>query len=387
MRVLFVNSGILGHRSVARLLRQAAAADPEIRASHLDLSEGLTAGERVVRRALCLRAPGLSRSNLDLARWRHELHAGLLAARRIRARERGEGPFDILHFHTQPTAYASLRRMRRTPSVVSIDITQRLASLEAPPGVERATYGLNVAHDRLVFRAARAITATSRWAADDLVRGQPECEGRVHVMPYPVPLEGFGEGWAEERRARAAAAEPPPARVLFVGGDFPRKGGHDLLAAWREGGLSAVASLTLATDWPLREEELPPGVSVVRGVAPYTPQWYALWRGADLFAMPTRGEAFGMVFQEAAAAAIPAVGTRINAVPEIVEDGETGVLVPPGDAGALVEALRGLIASPEARQRMGEAARRRIAAVASPERYAARLAALLRSVAEGGRGG
>ena len=46
--------------------------------------------------------------------------------------------------------------------------------------------------------------------------------------------------------------------------------------------------------------------------------------------MPTRNEAFGLVFQEAAAAGLPAIGTRLNAIPEIVADGETGILVHPG---------------------------------------------------------
>ena len=46
--------------------------------------------------------------------------------------------------------------------------------------------------------------------------------------------------------------------------------------------------------------------------------------------MPTRNEAFGLVYQEAAAAGLPAIGSRLNAVPEIIADGDTGLLVTPG---------------------------------------------------------
>jgi starch synthase len=383
LRVLFVNSGILGHRSVARLLRGAAAADSGIEATHVDLSEDLTTGERVVRRLLTvgpMAGASFPGAALTLPRFRAEMNAGLLAAKRIAALEKAGKRFDAIHFHTQATAYASLRRMRRTPSIVSIDATQRLASREVP-GWARLDYAPNAARDRRVFRAARAITATSRWAADDLAADLPGCAERVRVMPYPVPLDGFGEGWIGERFGRFTAEPSSPVRFLFVGGDFPRKGGPALLEAWRAGGFAGEATLTLVTDWPVGH--VPPGVEVRCGIAAYSAEWFAAWRAADVFVMPTRGEAFGMVFQEAAAAGVPSIGTRIAAVPEIVDDGRTGILVPPGDPDALARAMRGLLESPELRREMGTAARRRIARVASPETYSANLMALIRSVARG----
>jgi glycosyltransferase involved in cell wall biosynthesis len=168
-----------------------------------------------------------------------------------------------------------------------------------------------------------------------------------------------------------------------MGGDFPRKGGYELLRAWRDSRLATGARLTLATDWPLDTRGLPAGVDVVRGVRAYTADWRTLWRDADVFVMPTRGEAFGIVFQEAAAAGLPVIATRLNAVPEIVEDGVTGVLVPPGDLWALVEALRRLAGSAETRRALGAAARARIERIGAFERYASALTALIHSVAPG----
>jgi glycosyltransferase involved in cell wall biosynthesis len=244
--------------------------------------------------------------------------------------------------------------------------------------VGRASYAPNVAHDGAVFRAARAIVATSAWAARDLAAGYPDCAAKVHVLPYPVK-DVFDPSWASERAARAVKGGP--AHVLFIGGDFPRKGGDDLLAAWRDAGLQTSATLDLVTDWPVGESALPAGVRVVRGVAPYSSAWRDLWRRADVFVMPSHHESFGIVYEEAAAAGVPAIGTAINAVPEIIVDGETGFLLPAGDRGALVRALRTLISAPDLRRSLGTAARARMQRTAFPDVYAARLSAIVGSVA------
>jgi glycosyltransferase involved in cell wall biosynthesis len=383
MRMLFVNSGILGHRAVAGLLKDAATLIPAIDASHINLSDDLTVGDRIVRRLLCAHvAPRRGPlANVDLARWRQEMNAGWLAARRVAAAER-HGAFDLVHFHTQATAYASLARMTRTPAIVSIDATARQASLETTSALSRATYRANIRHDGLVFRAARAIIATSRWAASDLAALYPDCARKVRVMPYPVPAGHFDAEWMTARAARATSGRAEPVRVIFMGGDFPRKGGPSLLDAWREAAFDGHALLEVVTDWPVDARALPEGVRLVRGVAPYSPAWCDVWRRADVFVMPSRSEAFGMVFQEAAAAGVPAIATAINAIPEIVEDGTTGLLVAPGDSCGLVRALTTLVRSPELRLRMGRAARERMLAMASRENYARALQALIEDIME-----
>ena len=383
MRALFINSGILGHRAVAGLLRDTIALLPSVVATHVDLSRDLTLGDRLIRRAFSL--PLAPRSgpagNLDLRRWREELNVGLLAARRISQVER-TSTFDVLHFHTQASAYASVGRMKQTPAIVSIDATQHLASLEAASSLSKLTYKPNMSHDGRVFAHAAAITATSEWAARDLAAHYPSCAQRVHVMPYPVrPIAD--DAWMRHRTSVAPVTEPAErVRVLFMGGDFPRKGGFDLLDAWRAGGFGSRATLDLVTDWPLAAGDLPDGVSLVRNIAPYTPAWFDLWRRADFFVMPTRHEAFGMVFQEAAAAGVPAIGTRINAVPEIVINGVTGMLVEPADRDDLVRAMSLLVESADLRQRLAAAAFGRMRIIGAPDRYASRLELLLHSVVE-----
>ncbi|MDE3217286.1 MAG: glycosyltransferase family 4 protein [Gemmatimonadota bacterium] len=377
MRAFLVNSGILGHRSVGRTIQEAMRHRPDVTTVALDLGEGLGARDRVIRRLMCWggAAPTSRFDAVTLARWRREMHTGVLAARRIRAAERRHGPADVLHFHTQATAFASIGRMRRTPSIVSLDITQRLAARDVPRGAPQWQYAACGARDRQIFRAADAIVSPSRWAADDVARDVPERAERVHVLPLPLPLGGFDARWIAARRARAGRGAP--ARVLFMGGDFPRKGGWDLFEAWRAIAEGATAELHVATDWPIGADAVPAGVSVHRGIRAYTPEWFALWADADVFVMPTTAEAFGIVYQEAAAAGVPAIGTDLNAVPEIIADGETGLLVPVHDPCALAAALRRLIADPDARRRMGVAARARAARLYDPASYGAAMAGLM----------
>src|SRR5262245_20671398 len=251
-RAVFVNSGILGHRAVANLLKDTAWTVSAIESTHINLSEELTLGDRLIRRLLCTRvAPAAGAgANFDFARWRQQMNVALLAARRLAAAER-MAPFDLLHFHTQATAWASLGRMKRTPTIVSIDATERQASLEMTSSFARWTYRPNVWHDGLVFRAARAIVATSRWAADDLGALYPDCADKVHVMPYPVRVRHFDPTGLAGRAARARNGHNEPVRLVFMGGDFPRKGGPLLLDAWRDAALGDRAHLDLVTDWPI----------------------------------------------------------------------------------------------------------------------------------------
>ena len=86
----------------------------------------------------------------------------------------------------------------------------------------------------------------------------------------------------------------------------------------------------------------------------------ALMHAIDVFAMPSIWEGFGLVLLEAMAAGRPIVASRVATIPEVVVDGETGVLVPPGDPLALAEALAGLAREPERAQAFGKAGRERL---------------------------
>lgn len=378
-RVLFVNGGILGLRSFHDFITAMLPQQDRIRGESILLTADLTLRDRLIRRALCQRFwpdGWFGLRNLDLARFRHEQHAGLLARRRIDARL-GPG-VDVLHFHRQATAYASLDLMARVPSIVTMDCTQQLVMDRAASAIERATYWPNLRRDGQVFAAASAVIAISRWVADALHANYPSCTTPVHIMHAPVLLPHFDPAWPDARRRRAEAGGRP--QLLFVGGDFPRKGGPALLDAWTSGGFASRATLDIVTDWPV-PGPLPMGVRQHRGVAAHSAAWVDRWAGADAFVMPTTNEAFGLVYQEAAAASLPAIGTRHNAVPEIIDDEVTGLLVPPGDRDALVHAMGRLIESAALREAMGRRARRKIESTSDPQAHFDRLADLIVEIA------
>jgi glycosyltransferase involved in cell wall biosynthesis len=104
---------------------------------------------------------------------------------------------------------------------------------------------------------------------------------------------------------------------------------------------------------------------------------------ADLFVLPSFAEGVPVVLMEAMAARLPVVASRIAGVPELVEDGTSGLLVPPGDAAALATAVGTLLADPERRARMGQAGRARVLAEFDQATEAARLDGLFDGAGRG----
>jgi glycosyltransferase involved in cell wall biosynthesis len=95
-----------------------------------------------------------------------------------------------------------------------------------------------------------------------------------------------------------------------------------------------------------------------------------------VFALPSFGEPFGLVYLEAMAMKRPAVALSYGGAAEVVEDGKCGLISPPGDINALSANLLGLLRDPALRQRFGEHGRKRAAAHFTPARMAADVADL-----------
>lgn len=114
------------------------------------------------------------------------------------------------------------------------------------------------------------------------------------------------------------------------------------------------AQFVIVGDGPLREK-LQGGDRVTwTGFRRDVPE---LLSQSDVFVLPSLGDAYPTVLLEAMAAGLPVVSTRVGGIPEIVEDGRTGILVPPGNPTALASAISGLLDSPEKREALGRAAR------------------------------
>ncbi|HFE51945.1 MAG TPA: glycosyltransferase family 1 protein, partial [Bacteroidetes bacterium] len=151
----------------------------------------------------------------------------------------------------------------------------------------------------------------------------------------------------------------PDQKVIgFVGQLDERKGIADLLEAYRRLKQRLPVRLVLVGKGPLEAEirRRAPD-AVLAGFREDIPE---VMKNVDVLVLPSYWEGFGIVLIEAMAAARPVVATNVSSIPEIVVNGETGLLVPPGQPEALAEALRRVLTDPALARRFGEAGRRRV---------------------------
>lgn len=277
---------------------------------------------------------------------------------------------DAIFFHTQVCSLFSTDLIHRVPAAISVDATPLnydslgTAYNHKPAGdgpIDRLKFWLN----QRAFQSAAALVTWTDWCRRSLIADYGADPERIHVIPPGIHIDD----WAAAPRA----PHDGPVRILFVGGDFQRKGGPLLLEAWREQ-LRDRAELHLATNSEVAPE---PGIHLYRGIEPNTPALRQLFAAADIFALPTLGDTFGIVLAEAGAARLPAVSTAIAGIPEIVRHGESGLLCPPGDIQALAAALSQLVDHPDLRTAMGIRAGERVAAQFDAAKNARRLTQLL----------
>jgi glycosyltransferase involved in cell wall biosynthesis len=194
----------------------------------------------------------------------------------------------------------------------------------------------------LLLRRAALVTALWPGAADALMARHGVPAARVRVVPNGVPAARCPVPTAEDRAAaRARFGVPDGAAVVgFVGALTAEKCVGAAIAA--VGRLPGV-HLVVAGDGPERgalaaraTAEAPGRVAFV-GVVPGARPVLA---ASDVLVLPSRTEGMPGVLIEAGLSGVPVVASTVGGVPEVVADGETGVLVPPGDADALAAALR-----------------------------------------------
>ena len=107
------------------------------------------------------------------------------------------------------------------------------------------------------------------------------------------------------------------------------------------------------------------------------------YAGADVFCLPSFAEGVPVVLMEAMASGRAVVTTRIAGVPELVDDGISGLLVVPGNVGQLATALERLASSPEEREKMGLAGRHKVIEEFDAEKCAAQLATVFEEMGRG----
>jgi glycosyltransferase involved in cell wall biosynthesis len=270
---------------------------------------------------------------------------------------RGPDSCDILHFHS-PYPWGELSFLMARPDVPSVvlyhsDIVRQQRLLAAyGPFLERFLDAID-----LVIVSSPQMVRHSPFLAPRM--------DKCRVVPFGLPLERIAGSREATRRAAELRAPRAGRRiVLFVGRLVYYKGVDVLLRAMAD----VDADLVLIGDGRLEPELralarrmgvagrltfLPPASEVELAA------WY---HAADVLCLPSvaRSEAFGLVQIEAHAAGTPVVSTDLpTGVPYANLDGVTGLIVAPGDASALAEALRRLLSDDELRARLGAQARAR----------------------------
>jgi glycosyltransferase involved in cell wall biosynthesis len=290
-----------------------------------------------------------------------------LCRRLIRRLVRTNG-VSVAHFHHASTLYetiASTLRATSTPWMVTFHGSDLRADISEPR--------CHAVMLDLVTRAG-AVSAVSESLREAAVRAFPDAAAKTSVIYNSVEV-------ALVEEAKDVAANGLDAKVVvFLGVLGKRKGADVLLDAWvdlvRSGGAPPPWTLVIAGDGPDKPglESIAKDAGVADRVrfvgATARSDIATLLTGGSIMVVPSRTEPFGLVAAEGQMLGRPIVASDTGGLPEVIEDGVTGLLVPVEDAGALAAAIASLIAEPARRRSFGHAAHERAMLRFSPGRMA-----------------
>jgi glycosyltransferase involved in cell wall biosynthesis len=257
------------------------------------------------------------------------------------------------------------------PVVVYTDFTYRLAQREDPwrdPFSDLAESERWNALEARVAREAAFVLTRSEYVRRSMIDD-------YGIPPEQVAAVGGGINFAT---IPEPAPLPDAPRILFIGTNFERKGGEQLLAAFQQ----LRERLPQAELWLVTHKDDLSGPGI-RRIEPTRDRAAieTLYRSASVFAMPSRCETWGDVFLEAMAYGLPCIGSTNDAMPEIIDHGRSGYVVPTDDVGALASCLERLLTDAALRREMGARGRARVLQMFTWEHVARRMAPYLERAA------
>jgi phosphatidylinositol alpha-1,6-mannosyltransferase len=339
----------------------------------------------------------LSRSGDGIAYEARLVHRAMsdLAGREARVIELGVTAAEPVALRARVRFFATLVRLqslRRVNWVVFTHVGIARAQLRVPRqfrrpyavfvnGIEAWSATLDSSR-RAVLRNARARIAISPHTAQRVAAAHPDLPPIETCMLALLPDEE-----APDRVPADVRVDYGPHAVVIVGrmASTERYKGHDqLMLAWPRV-LAEVPDATLVMIGRgddverLRTKAAALGLGRSVQFPGFLPDaaLRGVMRHAAVFAMPSRGEGFGLVYLQAMRAGVPCVGSRDDAAADVIVDGETGLLVPRQDPDAIAGVLGRLLTDESMRRRMGEAGHRRFENVFAYPRFRTRLAGVL----------
>ena len=279
---------------------------------------------------------------------------------------------------------ASWRRLRRAHDVLHVNLASPLSRMallcfaawparvifvdhaSRPPGEAAGPRPrLKMLVDRLLFSRIDSLVGVSHFIAADLVRHYPFAASRVRAIPNGVDLERFRPG-------QRSPVHAPPIQILTAANLIPEKGIHHLVASL-ERLPRGLTHLRIAGDGAdagrLRELVRSKGLEDAVTFLGLRNDLDELLRESDIFVHPARWqEAFGLTVAEAMASGCAVIASNVGAMPELLDGGAAGLLVPPEDEAALAVAILRLATEPELRADFAVRARRKVERYYSLER-------------------
>lgn len=375
------------------------------------LAEGLAAQGHIVH--VITRSADIDRVDLEQGVWVHrmvtrerDVPAGLAVPRHIwnwsatarleAERIAGRRPVDLVEAPVWDAEGIAFLHARRWPLVTSLQTTLHFW-LDSHPGYRNdahwmAAFGTPMlALERQLMEGADAVRAISAAIRDEIETAYGFRFDPARLVVAPLGLASVSD-------ATPAAGNGAAFTVLFVGRLEQRKG-IDVLLAAIPAVLAALPQVRfrIVGDNTLTDHE---GQRYCQRFqsrhagAPWLtqvgfegriddPALRAAYAGCDLFVAPSRFESFGLVFLEAMRAAKPVIGCRAGGMPEVVAHGDCGLLVAPGDAQALAQAILSLLRDGTLRRAMGAAGRQRFLDRFTAQHMALASAGLYRSAIAG----
>ncbi|MGP7995713.1 MAG: glycogen synthase [Streptosporangiaceae bacterium] len=284
----------------------------------------------------------------------------------------GADDADLVHSHTW---YANLAGhlaslLYGVPHVMTVHSLEPLRPWKAEQ--LGGGYALSSWCERVAIESAAAVIAVSDGMRSDVLAAYPAVDAeRIHVIRNGIDTTEYAPDPGTAVLARYGVDPARPA-VIFVGRITRQKGVPVLLRA--AASLAPEAQLVLCAGQPdtadLAAEVtgLVTSLQASRSGVIWIPEMLPrreviqLLSHATVFACPSLYEPLGIVNLEAMACGTAVVGSRVGGIPEVVADGETGLLVPPDDPAALAAALNALVLDPARAAAMGAAGRKRAAA-------------------------
>ena len=334
MRVLFLVNHHLGWKTLAHHLAEQAAARPHLRCEFRRFEA--TVLQKIVTR----RIPVLRRSMTTQTRlWSRYVERHLGAELR-------SGKFDVIVCMGQSIAHAVLRIVdpEQVPVAVFLDTTGMSFAREL---MNNGAFNIERASEELaVYEQCRLLLPWSNWASRSLVNDYQIAESRILVCPPSGNFNGFSP----------KGNSPTLPRVVFVGNDFERKGGPELVR-WHQQRLSAMCELHIFSAKTPRRLNGPnlfchgaiDNARLTRDVLP----------AASVFCLPTRHDMSPYALVEAQLAGLPCVSSNLAGIPEIVVHEQTGLLADRQDEEGFITAVAQLCVDARLRDRMGRNASER----------------------------